>query len=146
MEPLTTAAIALATVIATKALEKTGENVGDALWNKSSQFLASLREYSPNTVVAIEKAPEQPIDYGEGLLEIESTPQANSKVAQSMQELAALSETNSLPNFPEVLKEIEETVKKYQHSYPQSFIQNIQKAINVAQSQTIDQRGATFNI
>ena len=146
MEPLTTAAIALATVIATKALEKTGENVGDALWNKSSEFLASLREDSPNTVVAIEKAPEKPLDYGEALLEIESTAQANIKIAQSMQELAALPEKNSLPNFPEIIKEIEETVKKSQHSYPQSFIQNIQKAINVAQNQTIDQSSATFNI
>lgn len=68
MEPLTTAAIAVCSVIATKALEKTGENVGQALWDKTRQFLVTLKKHSPQTVVAIEKAPEQPLDYGKALL------------------------------------------------------------------------------
>jgi hypothetical protein len=34
MEPLTAGAIAIGTVIATKTLEKTGEKVGETLWDK----------------------------------------------------------------------------------------------------------------
>lgn len=37
MEPLTTAAIALSSVIAIKALEKTGEKVGEALWHRAGE-------------------------------------------------------------------------------------------------------------
>lgn len=145
MEPLTTAAITLATVVATKALEKTGENVGDALWEKSSQFLSALKKQSPDTVSAIKKVPEQPLDYGKAVLELKSAASANKDVAQSMQEIAAL-ETSSLPNLVEILKEIEVAVKKSQHPISGSFTQNIQKAINAAQNQTIDQSGSTFNI
>ncbi|WP_420832770.1 hypothetical protein [Nostoc edaphicum] len=61
---LETAAIAVGTIIATKALEKTGEKVGEVLWDKTGKFLVTLKKQSPQTVVAIEKAPEQPLDYG----------------------------------------------------------------------------------
>ena len=64
MEPLTAGAIAIGTVIATKALEKTGEKVGETLWDKTGEFLVTLKKHSPDTVVAIEKAPSQPLDYG----------------------------------------------------------------------------------
>jgi hypothetical protein len=42
MEPLTAAAIEEGTVIATKALEKTGEKIGETLWDKTGKFLVSL--------------------------------------------------------------------------------------------------------
>ena len=53
--------IAIGTVIAELAVEKTGEKVGEALWNKTGQFLVTLKKHSPHTYVAIEKAPSQPL-------------------------------------------------------------------------------------
>ncbi|MDF5717367.1 MAG: hypothetical protein PUP93_26775 [Rhizonema sp. NSF051] len=130
MEPLTAGAIAIGTVIATKALEKTGEKVGESLWDKTGKFLVTLKKHSPHTVVAIEKAPEQPLDYGKAVLEVELAAKAHPEVNQSMQELIAAAQA----------------VEKSQHPYAPAFIQNIQKAINAAQNQTIDQRGSIFNI
>lgn len=89
MEPLTAGAIAIGTVIATKALEKTGEKVGEALWDKTGQFLVTLKKHSPHTVVAIEKAQEQPLDYSKAVLEVESAAKAHAEVNQAVQELAA---------------------------------------------------------
>lgn len=146
MEPLTAGAIAIGTVIATKALEKTGEKVGELLWDKTGQFLVILKKHSPQTVVAIEKTPSQPLDYGKAVLEVESAAKANPEVAQAAQELATVAETNPPSNLAEILKEIKAFIEKSQQSYPSTFIQNIEKAINVAQTQTIDQRGSTFNI
>ncbi|WP_414549536.1 hypothetical protein [Anabaena sp. CCY 0017] len=103
MEPLTTAAIAIGSVVATKALEKTGEKVGEVLWDKTGQFLVKLRKHSPQTVVAIEKAPEQPLDYGKALIEVESAAQANPEVAQAAQELAAAAKAEPNPKFAEIL-------------------------------------------
>ncbi len=103
MEPLTTAAIAIGSVIATKALEKTGENVGQALWDKTGEFLVTLKKHSPHTVVAIEKAPEQPLDYGKAELEVQSAAQANPEVAQAAQELAAAAKAETNPKFAEIL-------------------------------------------
>jgi hypothetical protein len=56
MEPLTTAAIAIGTIIATKALEKTTEKVTESLVDKTGKFLVTLKKHSPHTVAAIEKA------------------------------------------------------------------------------------------
>ncbi|MEH1998307.1 MAG: tetratricopeptide repeat protein [Nostoc sp.] len=64
MEPLTTAAIAVGTIIATKALEKTGEKVGETLWDKTGKFLVTLKKHSPYTVAVIEKALSMPEDSG----------------------------------------------------------------------------------
>ncbi|MGI2902741.1 hypothetical protein [Tolypothrix sp. VBCCA 56010] len=103
MEPLTTAAIAIGTVVATKALEKTGEKVGEALWNKTGKFLVTLKKQSPHTVTAIEKAPEQPLDYGKAVVEVESAAKANPEVAEAAQDLAAAAKAEPNPKLAEIL-------------------------------------------
>lgn len=103
MEPLTAGAIAIGTVIATKALEKTGEKVGEALWDKTGQFLVTLKKHSPDIVVAIEKAPSQPLDYGKAVLEVESAAKTNPEVNQAMQELAAAAKAEPNPRLNEIL-------------------------------------------
>ncbi|MEH2358311.1 hypothetical protein [Nostoc sp.] len=103
MEPLTTAAIAIGSIIATKALEKTGEKVSEAVWDKTGKFLVTLKKHSPYTVAAIEKAPEQPLDYGKAVLEVESAAKANPEVAQAAQELAAAAKAEPNPKLAEIL-------------------------------------------
>lgn len=132
MEPLTTAAIAIGTVVATKALEKTGENVGEALWDKTGKFLVTLKKQSPHTVTAIEKAPEQPLDYGKAVVEVESAAKANPEVAQAAQELAAAAKAEPLPNLTKVLQDIAEALKS-QSSTNQIRIETIEKLVNFAQ-------------
>lgn len=111
MEPLTTAALALGTVVGTKVVEKTGENVGQVLWDKAAKLLESLKQESPDTVTAIERAPEQPLDYGQAVLEIESAAKNNSEIARYMEELAAAAKANPHPKFAEVIEKIEEALK-----------------------------------
>lgn len=146
MEPLTAGAIAVGTIVATKVLEKTTEKGTEILLDKAGKFLVTLKKHSPQTVIAIEKAPSQPIDYGKAVLEVESAALANPEVATAAQELATVAETNPPSNLAEILREIKSSIEKSQESYPSTFIQNIEKAINAAQNQTIDQRGSTFNI
>lgn len=103
MEPLSTAAIAVGSVIATKALEKTTEKVTETLLDKTGKFLVKLKKQSPQTVSAIEKAPEQPLDYGKAVLEVESAAQANPEVNQAMQELVAVAKAEPNPKIAEIL-------------------------------------------
>jgi hypothetical protein len=90
-------------VIATKALEKTGEKVGEALWEKTDKFLIKLKQQSPQTVTAIEKAPEQPLNYGKAVVEVESAAQTNPDVNQAMQELAAAAKAEPNPKIVEIV-------------------------------------------
>ncbi|MBH8573674.1 hypothetical protein I8752_11720 [Nostocaceae cyanobacterium CENA369] len=103
MEPLTTAAIAVGSILATKALEKTGEQIGETLWNKTGQFLVTLKKQSPHIVAAIEKAPEQPLDYGKVITEVESAAKVNPEVAQAAQELAQAAKAEPNPKLAEIL-------------------------------------------
>ncbi|MGD1715166.1 hypothetical protein [Dapis sp. BLCC M172] len=112
MDPITIA-MALAAVLGTKALEKTGENIGQVVWDKSSKLMKCLKQESPDTVTAIEKAPDQPLDYGQAFLEMQEAA-ANADVAQTIQELAAAVEENPHPKLTEVVEEITEALKSLQ--------------------------------
>ena len=133
MEPFTTAAIAIGSVVATKALEKTGEKVGETLWQQTGNFLNSLRNESPDTVTAIEKAPEQPLDYGKAVLETEAAAKANPEVAQRMQELVAMVETEPL------LKDLVDSIKSQTQ---QTTVINSQKLADEIKNVL---QGNTFN-
>ena len=145
MEPLTSVAIAVATLLATKATEKIGENIGDALTHKTQQFSEWLKQRLPGTFAAIEQAPEQPLNYGQAVLEIETAAKTDPNISQVIQELTQLAETNPPKDLEKFLKEIQAAFANSQHPQATIFNQNIQKAINAAQNQTIDQRGSTFN-
>ncbi|MDF5725791.1 MAG: hypothetical protein PUP91_36160 [Rhizonema sp. PD37] len=139
MEPLTAGAIAIGTVIATKAVEKTGEKVGETLWNKTGEFLVTLKKHSPHTVVAIEKAPSQPLDYGKAVLEVESAAKANPEVDQAVQELVVAAKAD--PKIASKVKQLETNI----NSQPATVINNTKLAEeikNVFQGNTII--GGTF--
>src|SRR3712207_1647656 len=103
MEPLSTAAIAIGSVVATKALEKTGEKVGEVLWDKTGKFLVTLGKHSPHTVTAIEKAPEEPLNYGKAVLEVESAAKANPEVNQAMQDVVNAAKADTNPKIVEIV-------------------------------------------
>ncbi|MGF1937438.1 MAG: hypothetical protein RM347_024140 [Nostoc sp. ChiQUE02] len=142
---LETAAIAVGTIIATKALEKTGEKVGEALWDKAGKFLVTLKKQSPQTVVAIEKAPEQPLDYGKAVLEVQSAAQDNPEVTQAVEELAQAAKAELNPKFIQSIQEFADTLKS-QPQQPNSInYQNLANEIkNLFQGNTFN-GPVTFN-
>ena len=103
MEPLTTVAIAVATLLATKALEKIGENIGDTLYNKTQQFSELLKQRLPGTFAAIEQAPEQPLNYGQAVLEIETAAKTDPNISQAIQELVAAAKAAQNPKIADIL-------------------------------------------
>lgn len=95
MDPLTSAAIA--TLIATKAFEKTGEKLSESIWQLVSHFLTSLRRKDPETANAIEQvaqypelAEQQPANYGAAALvsRVEAVVQREPDVQQAAQVIA----------------------------------------------------------
>lgn len=106
MEPLTTAAIAIGTVVATKALETTTEKATEAVIEKGKGFLSFLRQESPETVTAIEKAPQQPLNYGGAVLEVERVAQANPQVREAMEALVIAAQGSEIPNLENILQDI----------------------------------------
>lgn len=59
-DPVTLSAATIATLIATKAFEKTGEQLSEKVWDLTGNFLKSLKRKDPHTAMAIEKVAAQP--------------------------------------------------------------------------------------
>ena len=108
---LTTSAVSLGTVIATKAYDKAGDLVIDTVFDKAKKFLQTLRQKSPETVTAIEQVDEQPLDYGRAVLEIEAAARSNSEVAEAMQELSAAAKAQPPSDLENILQNIMESIE-----------------------------------
>ena len=116
MDPLTV----ILTVLATKALEKTGENLGDALTERVGKFFSVLKHESPDTASAIELAPEQPLDYRQAMLEVESAADRNDEFKQILIQLLAAAQAD--PN-PRLAEDIQAEMNNIQSQQPS--IQNL---------------------
>ena len=114
MEPLTLAATAIAATIMTKAFEKTGEKLGEAVIDQSGKFLSSLKIKSPDTATAIELAHEQPLDYGLAVLEVNTLAEKDSDLANEVQTLATVAMSDANPRLNQVVQEILDALKSQQ--------------------------------
>jgi hypothetical protein len=114
MDPLTVAATAIAATVMTKALEKTGEKLGEKVFDQSEKFLDSLKLRSPSTASAIQKASEEPLDYGLAVLEIEALAKTDNELANTIQVLAEVAEEDPNPKLTEIVQEIVNSIKSQQ--------------------------------
>lgn len=89
MEPLTIL-IAIAGIVATGALSKVGENVTDEAVAKSKRLLSKIRAKSPKTAIAIERADQQPLDYGQAYLEIQAKSQSDEDFNNLLENMKSL--------------------------------------------------------
>jgi small-conductance mechanosensitive channel len=97
MEPLTTSAIAALTLVLSKALENTGETLGEKVMEQASKAMQLLKGKSPETAGAIELAAknpdlvvEEPEDYGVAVLveKVEQEAKADSELRVAIEDLA----------------------------------------------------------
>ncbi|MEM6254192.1 MAG: hypothetical protein AAF821_14845 [Cyanobacteria bacterium P01_D01_bin.156] len=94
MDPLTIA-VAAATVVLTKVLEKTGETMGEQAMEQGGKLLDMLRRKSPDTVAKLEQAVNQKslpensdIIDAEIIEEVEKIAQEDSEVKASVEAVA----------------------------------------------------------
>jgi Zn-dependent oligopeptidase len=106
MDPLTVAATAVAATVMTKALEKTGEKLGEKVFDQSEKFLTSLKRKAPETASAIQKVPEEPLDYGQAVLEVHALAETDSELAHAIQLLAESAAQDPNPRLTEAIREI----------------------------------------
>jgi hypothetical protein len=133
-DPVSLSAGAIAVLVTTKALEKTGEKLGDSTWKLVSQFLASLRRKDPNTATAIEKvsqqpnlAEQQPEHFGTAVLiqKVEDLARNDSEIQEATQAIA-----NALQNQPGAVVNLAKVAEKI-GVLNQGLILNQQNTINI---------------
>ena len=103
MEPITTAAIALATIVFSKAAEKSGENLGQLLSDKTENLVKKLAgRFSQN--IDLEEN-RRSLQNQEAILKIEALAEHDSELARSIEEVATEANKESNPQFRELLRE-----------------------------------------
>jgi hypothetical protein len=93
MEPVTLTAVgtAIATIVFTKALERTGEKLGEAALEKSNELIAKLRQKNKLPLLAntSQENTQQALDYGQAVLELKAAADTDTEIAQSVREVEA---------------------------------------------------------
>lgn len=91
MDPATLSAAAIATLVVTKAFEKTGEVIGEKALEQGGKLVQLLKDRFPNTATAIERVEQQPLNYGEALLisrDVEVAASSDREVAETVDAVA----------------------------------------------------------
>ena len=119
MEPLTgITATALATVVTTKAIEKVGGNIGEALWKKTTEFLTLLKNKLPHAAQQIEQTNEQLFNYETILPEIVNLAQRDPNLLKLLNDLANLSQSNPLSgNFTQNLAKANQAAQTINNTF-----------------------------
>ncbi|MEH2407598.1 hypothetical protein [Nostoc sp.] len=110
MEPVSLTAAAIATLVITKAFEKTGEILGTKASEQGGKLLLLLKRKEPKTASAIELAQTQPLDYGQASLveQVEQAAKKDPEIAQAVEALAdtVKSQASLIQNFSKLAEKI----------------------------------------
>ena len=132
MEPIELTIAALASLIITKATEKTGEKLGEKLVEQGGNLLQQLRRKSPQTASAIEKVNETPLDWDQAVIDVKATAADYPEVAQAVEAVeATISDDTELRK---TLEDIAATIKS-QPASTQNYHNTIEKVVNLAQGE-----------
>lgn len=144
MEPLSTAAIAVATLILKKAFEKTGEKLGEAVSHQAAELLQLIQRKNLPQSNAIAQV-DQPIDAGQAVLELDAATKSDPELEQSVANLAGAVQAE--PTLAAAIPAYAEALQKAQPATIQTFgklAESLPALKNVFQGNTFN-APITFN-
>jgi len=144
MEPLSTAAIAVATLIFKKTFEKTGEKLGEAVSHQAAELLQLIQRKNLPQSNAIAQTDQQ-IDAGRAVLELDAATKSDPELAQSVANLAGAVQAE--PTLAEAMPAYAEALQKAQPTTIQNFgklAESLPALKNVFQGNTFT-GSVTFN-
>lgn len=104
MEPISLTAGAIATLVVTKAFEKTGEVLGEKALEQSGKLVKLIKEKFPKTSEKLALVPENPEYLGEAVLEVETAAQQDDEVKATVEAIA--NAVKSQPKYNQMIKNI----------------------------------------
>jgi hypothetical protein len=126
-DPATLTAAGIATLVITKAFEKTGEMLGEKVIEQSGKLMHLLKSEYPTAAELVEVAArrpdlveQNPAVFTEAVIEVEAAAKSSAEVAQAVQDVEAAAKAD--PNLAEAINKLTEAIK----SEP-SIVQNFAK-------------------
>lgn len=116
MEPLSSAAIVIASLIATKAFEKTGEKLGEVFTDRLGKFINLVQSKTLPKTQAVETGAEA-ANYEEAVSELELATQSDTQLSAAVLEI-----TQVVKSDPQLLEKVRNTAVLVQNQ--PNLIQN----------------------
>ena len=104
MDPATLSAAAIATLVITKAFEKTGEVLGEKALEQGGKLVQLLQKRFPKASTALARVEEKQEDWGEAVLEVEAAAKKDEEVKATVDAIA--DEVKSQSTFNQMMKNI----------------------------------------
>jgi hypothetical protein len=104
MEPISLTAGAIATLVVTKAFEKSGEVLGEKALEQSGKLVKLIKEKFPKTSEKLALVPENPEYLGEAVLEVETAAKQDDEVKATVEAIA--NAVKSQPKYNQMIKNI----------------------------------------
>ena len=114
MEPLSITAVATAitTIFFTKAIEKTGEDLGEFLSNKTKILIGKLSRKSAKVKGLLEANKQQPLQIEEAILEVKQIADQDSEIAEAILEVETAAKDESNSKFQEEINQVQQEAAK----------------------------------
>ena len=144
MEPISITAVAttITTIFFTKAIEKTGENLGEFLSDKTKILIGKLSSKSSKVKGLLEAEEQQPLQIGEAILEVKQIAEEDSEIAEAILEVETAAKDEPNPKFQDEINQVKQEAAKLEVQQP--AFQNMTKlADKIGQ---VVMPGATGNI
>jgi hypothetical protein len=111
MEPVTLTGAVIATLVITKALEKSGEILGEKTIEAGGKLILLLKHKAPETAAAIERARTQPLDYDQAVVigqQVEEAVKQDPEIRQAVEAVAdtVKSQPTVVQNFGKLAEKI----------------------------------------
>ncbi len=126
MEPVSSVAVAIASLVLTKVFEKTGEILGETVIEKSTNLAQLLKNQSKRTATVIEQAEQHPWNYGQAVLEeVEAAAFADWEIAEAVKEVEVAAMED--PTIGHAVQSVKNAIR-LERSIAQNFAKLAQKA------------------
>ena len=106
MEPISLTAGAIATLVVTKAFEKSGEVLGEKTLEQGGKLVQLLKARFPQVLSALARVENKPEDWGEAVLEVEAAAKADDEVKAAVEAIA-----DAVKSQPSIINNIKNIVK-----------------------------------
>ncbi len=143
METLVSVIIALGSVFVTKALEKSGRNIADALFDNLGKFMNLLKQEAPDTAKEIEAQEIDSTQYSQLTKQIESAIKANQDLRQAAEELAETAQKTSSLDLALVVRDIADALEYKPPTLEETLEEVIKSLEHIDIGEIQDYLGAT---
>lgn len=148
MEPvsITAVAAAMTTIFFTKTIEKTGDNLGEFLSNKTKLLVSKLSSKSTRLRGLLESNEKPPVEIGKAILEVKTIAEQDPEIAKEIRAIESAVQEEPNTKFQSGIQQVkQEASELFGQQYNIQNLTKLAEKIAVLNQGYIETQNNTFN-